>query len=90
MGRPKKTVTLTKPPVDVAWPREVILQNNTPYGVTEPVKRVVLAAHSEQVVIVSESEFKRINHNFKQLNFLKGIINGFEVMDLLGEENGDV
>jgi len=88
MAAPKKKIpVLTKA---VVWPREVIVKNDTPFRFVEKVKSVILAAHSEQPVMVSESEFMRIKHNFMQLNLLNGWDNGLVVIDSVGEKNGNV
>lgn len=90
MAAKKKTITTAKRPNQDAWPREVVMQNNTPFPFTEKVKSVVLAAHSEQSVMVSETEFMRVKHNFMQINLLYGWTNGLNVVDSVGVENGDV
>ena len=87
----KKSPVLAKPTPTVAtWPRDVVVKNNTAFRFVEKVKSVVLTAHSEQMVMVSESEFMRIKHNFMQLNLLNNWNDGLTVVDSLGEENGDV
>ena len=90
MAVKKKPVTMAKR-VDInAWPREVTIQNNTPFTMTEKVKSIVLESETEVVVMVSESEFMRIKHNFMQLNLLRDWDNGLVVIDSVGVENGDV
>lgn len=82
-------VKATQVPV-ATWPRAVVVKNDTPFRFTEKVKSVILTAHSEQTVMVSESELMRIKHNFMQLNLLNNWNNGLTVVDSVGEENGDV
>lgn len=86
----KKPVTIAKRAELGVWPRDVLIKNNSPFQFTEKVKSIVLAAHTEQKVMVSESEFMRIKHNFMQLNLLYGWDNGLMVVDSVGVENGDV
>ena len=87
----KKSPVLAKstPQAVATWPREVVVKNNTPFRFVEKVKSVILTAHSEQTVMVSESELMRIKHNFMQLNLLNNWNDGLTVVDSLGEENGD-
>lgn len=79
----KKSPVLTKstPQTVATWPREVTVKNNTPFRFVETVKSVILTAHSEQLVMVSESEFMRMKHNFLQLNLLNNWNNGLVVLD---------
>jgi len=79
----KKSPVLTKstPQTVATWPREVTVKNNTSFRFVETVKSVILTAHSEQLVMVSESEFMRMKHNFLQLNLLNNWNNGLVVLD---------
>lgn len=87
----KKSPVLAKPTPTVAtWPRDVVVKNNTAFRFVEKVKSVVLTAHSEQTVMVSESELLRIKHNFMQLNLLNNWNDGLTVVDSVGENHGDV